>query len=221
MKSYEQEMINVLKVLNDAGALEHVVVSGSWAMFFYKFIFEDFNPRVETTDLDFYLPSPKKASGDNITSRLLKCSYFRNNDYLTGKTMFLSSEGFSIEFLTIPDRTMSHTIDIKGMGVVAEALPKMAPAGWDYIQVKYEDLLVNVVSPMAFVLQKLLINNEREPEYKKEKDIDALSYVLSFIKASPKYSQLLKTSFDQYPKKWQKTIVNTAKKHQIDLGFAC
>ena len=135
--------------------------------------------------------------------------------------MFLSSEGFSIEFLTIPDRTMSHTIDIKGMGVVAEALPKMAPAGWDYIQVKYEDLLVNVVSPMAFVLQKLLINNEREPEYKKEKDIDALSYVLSFIKASPKYSQLLKTSFDQYPKKWQKTIVNTAKKHQIDLGFAC
>ena len=60
MKSYEQEMINVLKVLNDASALEHVIVSGSWAMFFYTFIFEGFNARVETTDLDFYLPNPKK-----------------------------------------------------------------------------------------------------------------------------------------------------------------
>ena len=219
MKSYENEMINVLKTLDDAGALKHVVVSGSWAMFFYKLIFEGFSPRVETTDLDFYLPNPKKAIGDNLTSRFLKLSYIRNNDYLTGKTMFLSSDGFSIEFLTIPDRTMSHTINVKGMDLVAEALPKMEPAGWDYIQVKYENMLVNVASPMAFVLQKLLINNERTPEYKKEKDLEALTYVLHFIKLSPKYSELLKASFDLYPKKWQKTIIATAKANNIDLGI--
>ena len=217
MKSYENEMLKILRVLNDAGALKHVVVSGSWAMFFYKILFENFVPRVETTDLDFYLPNPKKATGDNITKRLLQHSYIRNNDYITGKTMFLSDNGFSIEFLTIPDRTMSPTINIKGMDVVAEALPKMAPAGWDYIQVEYDGLTVNVVSPVSFVLQKLLINKERKPDYKKEKDIDALTYVLSFIKLSDKYRNSLKASFNQYPGKWKKAILETAKERDIDL----
>ena len=39
MKSYESEMLNVLKVFDEAGALEHVIVSGSWAMYFYQQIF--------------------------------------------------------------------------------------------------------------------------------------------------------------------------------------
>ena len=217
MKSYENEMIKVLKTLNEANALPYLVISGSWATYFYKYVFENFIPRTETTDLDLYLPNPKRVKSESITSKLMTQKYYRRDDYMTGKTTFMSEEGFSIEFLTVPDRTMSKTIKVSGLDVVAEALPKMAPAGWDYIQVEYENMTVNVVSPVSFVLQKLLINKERQPEYKREKDIDAVKYVLSFVKASQKYSDSLKMSLEQYPKKWKKTILDTASANEIEL----
>lgn len=66
MPEYEFEMRAVMKALNASGALPHCIVMGSWAMYFYKTIFEDFRPRVETTDLDMYLPSPKSATAENL-----------------------------------------------------------------------------------------------------------------------------------------------------------
>ena len=217
MKSYEQEMIKVLHAFDDSGALPFVVVSGSWSMFFYRQLFENFVPRVETTDLDLFLPNPKKAKADRIGEKLKAISYIKNSDYLTGKTMFLSDEGFSIEFLTIPDRTMKNTIEIPGMLVVAEALPKMAPAGWNYVQVRFDNMLVNVTSPVSFVLQKLLINSERKSDYKKEKDLDAIKYVLSYVKLSNKFSKELSDSLETYPKKWRKIIIETATNNGIEL----
>ncbi len=183
MNNYENELINILNALQESKAIKHVVVAGSWAMYFYKKIFDNFVPRVETTDLDLYLPNPKKATGENLSSILLKYSYVKDSDYISGKTMFRSENaGFTIEFLTVPDRTMSNTLKSPGLNVVAEALPKMAPAGWNYITVDFNGLKVNVVSPVSFVLQKLLINNERKSEYKKLKDLDAIKYVLGFVK---------------------------------------
>ena len=101
---------------------------------------------------------------------------------------------------------MNNVVVIKACNIGAEALPKMAPAGWNYITVDFSGLSINVASPVSFVLQKLLINNERKPEYKKEKDIDAIKYVLGFIKTSKKYSEELATSLESYPKRWKKTI---------------
>ena len=198
-------MHNVLNALHEANALKDIIITGSWAMYFYKQIFDDFIPRVETTDLDLYLPNPKKASGNDLPAKLSNYSYIRHNDYITGKTMFLSEEGFSIEFLTLPDRNMTPTIEVKGLNVVAEALPKMAPAGWNYVQIEYNGLTVNIVSPVSFVLQKLLINKERKPENKKEKDIDAVKYVLTYINASHKYSEELKQSLQEYPKEMEES----------------
>ena len=217
MKSYEEEMINVLEALNQSSALPYVVISGSWSMYFYKLIFEDFIPRVETTDLDLFLPTPKKAKSDNLVSNLRKISYIKKSDYLTGKTMFLSENGFSIEFLTTPDRTMSPTLEISGMSIVAEALPKMAPAGWNYIQISFKNMEINVTSPVSFVLQKLLIHNERKSDYKKEKDLEAIKYVLGFVKLSKKYHSELIDSLETYPKKWKKVIIENAKSLNIEL----
>lgn len=217
MKNYEKEMINVIRALDESQALKHVVITGSWALYFYSNIFNGFVPRTETTDLDLYLPNPKKAIGENLSTKMRQYTYKKNNDYLTGKTTFLSEDGFSVEFLVVPDRTMSNTIKIEGLDVVAEALPKTAPLGWNSISVCFENWMINIVSPVSFVLQKLLINKERKPEYKKIKDIDAVIYVLGFIKASKKYQEELVASFETYPKKWKKTILETAKENRINL----
>lgn len=219
MPEYEEEMRTVMKALNEAGALPHCIVTGSWAMYFYKSLFEDFHPRVETTDLDMYLPNPKSATAENLPMRLRELSYIRSDDTMTGKTTFLSSNGFEIEFLTVPDRTMSPVLRVQGMSIGAEALPKMAPIGWNYVELAWEGMKVKVASPASFIIQKLLINEERKPEWKKEKDLDAVRYVLLYVKASRKYYDELRESILSAPRKWKKAIIDTATKNGIELGL--
>lgn len=36
MKNYEKEMLKVLNALNEAQALQDIVVAGSWSMYFYE-----------------------------------------------------------------------------------------------------------------------------------------------------------------------------------------
>lgn len=217
MIEYENEMIKIISALKEGNFLSHCVISGSWCMYFYTYIFEEFIPPIATTDLDLFLPSVSKIKDSNLTKILADLDYLREDDCLSGKTKFYSKDGFEIEFLTLPNRTMSNVVKIKANNIGAEALPKMAPAGWNYIQVDFNGLTINVASPVSFVLQKLLINNERKDEYKKQKDLDAIKYVLRFIKASNKYSKELKDSLDTYPKKWKKTILETASNNGIDL----
>ena len=217
MNAHEKEMINILEALDKGGILTQCIVSGSWCMFFYKYIFEDFLLPVATTDIDIFLPNINKIKKTKVTKALLELDYLRDDDCLTGKTKFTSKSGFELEFLTIPDKTMNNVLIIKGESIGAEALPKMAPAGWNYIQVPLQDLIVNVVSPVSFVLQKLLINKERKDEYKKNKDLEAIKYVLGFIKMSAKYSKELEESLSTYPKKWKKRILETAEENNITL----
>jgi len=172
-----------------------------------------------TTDLDMYLPNAKTAMAESLTDGLRKLSYLRKDDSLTGKTTFISQNGFEIEFLTVPDRTMSPVVRVKGFSIGAEALPKMAPIGWNYIEIEWEGLKIKVASPASFILQKLLINDERKPDWKKEKDIDAVRYVLEYVLASPKYSFELKETLNSSPPKWRKAILNTANKYNINLGI--
>lgn len=218
MVGYEKEMFDVLKALDESGALKYCIVAGSWAMWFYKRLFTGFVPRIETTDLDLYLPNPKATQGIGLGGSLRKRSYIQSDDTLTGKTTFVSASGFEIEFLTTPDRTMKGVLRIPGLSIGAEALAKMAPIGWNYIEVEECGLSVKVASPVSFVLQKLLINSERKPETKKEKDLDAVRYVLSFVRASKKYMEELESSLAMAPKKWRKAITETAFAHEIDLS---
>ena len=87
-----------------------------------------------------------------MPARLRELSYIRSEDSLTGKTAFVSSNGFEIEFLTIPDRTMSSVVRVPGMAIGAEALPKMAPIGWNYVEVQWEGMTIRVASPSSFII---------------------------------------------------------------------
>lgn len=62
-------------------------------------------------------------------------------------------------------------------------------------------------------------NLEKYEKIIKEKDIDAVKYVLTYINASHKYSEELKQSIQEYPKKWKKAIIETAEKYNIDLDL--
>lgn len=205
MVKYEKEMLDVIDALSKSNLLDNCIITGSWAMYFYKIIFENFIPPVATTDLDIFFPSVKRIQKGNIVNRLLELDYLRDDDSFTGKTRFFSKEGFEIEFLTLPDKTMSSTVKIKSIGISAEALPKMEPIIWNYISVDFESYRVNIPSPSSFCLQKLLINKDRR-EDKRIKDIDAVRYVLDYVVASKKYKNEFIESFNAAPKKWRRII---------------
>lgn len=137
MAKYENKMLEIIDALNKSGLLKNCIISGSWAMFFYKEIFEEFIPPIATTDFDIFLPSVSKIKESNINKLLIDLDYLRDDDCLTGKTKYFSKDGFEIEFLTVPDRSMNNVIIIHSIGIGAEALPKMKVAEWNYITVKY------------------------------------------------------------------------------------
>ena len=210
MVRFENKMLDIIEALHKSGLLKNCIISGSWAMFFYKEIFEGFIPPIATTDFDIFLPSVSKIKEGNINKLLIDLDYLRDDDSLTGKTKYYSKDGFEIEFLTVPDRTMNSVIRINSIGIGAEALPKMKVAEWNYITVKYNGYDVNVPSPASYCLQKLLINKERS-EAKKAKDIDAVKYILRYVVASVKYKEEFIESFNSAPKKWKKAIQETIK----------
>ena len=214
MIKYEKEMNNILSALNESGMLSQCIISGSWAMYFYQQIFEGFVPPIATTDFDLFLPKASKIKNNNISKLLIDLDYIREDDYMTGKTRYYSKDGFEIEFLTLPDRTMNKVIIIPSIGIGAEALPKMAIAQWNYVTVDYNSLKVNIPSPASYCLQKLLINKERSV-LKQEKDIDSIKYVLTFVNASQKYSQEFVESFESAPKKWKKAIKEIIDKYNL------
>ena len=125
MIEFENKMLDIIDALHRSGLLKDCIISGSWAMFFYKEIFEDFVPPIATTDFDIFLPSVSKIKANNINKLLIDLDYLRDDDSLTGKTKYFSKDGFEIEFLTVPDRTLEHVIKIPAIGIGAEALPKM------------------------------------------------------------------------------------------------
>ena len=184
-------------------------------MFFYKEIFEGFIPPIATTDFDIFLPNVSRIKEGNINKLLIDLDYLRDDDSLTGKTRYFSKDGFEIELLTVPDRTMSTVIKIHSIGIGAEALPKMKVAEWNYITIKYNGYDINIPSPASYCLQKLLINKERT-EIKKAKDIDAVKYILRYVVASPKYKEEFIESFSSAPKKWKKTIKETFETNGLD-----
>ena len=216
MISFEKEMKDIIESLHKSGLLSNCIIAGSWAMYFYKELFEGFIPPVATTDFDIFLPNVSKIKEGNITELLFELNYIRRDDCLTGKTKYYSKDGFEIEFLTLPDRTMSNVIKIKSINIGVEALPKIKPIMWNYITVMFDGMPVNIPSPASFCLQKLLINRERNAD-KKQKDIDAIKYVWSYIKLSPKYKAEFFESLSNAPKKWQKAIVSTINEYNLDI----
>ncbi len=214
MVKFEEKMLEIIGALDESNLLKDCIISGSWAMFFYKEIFEGFIPPIATTDFDIFLPSVSKIKSGNINKLLIDLDYLRDDDSLTGKTKYFSKDGFEIEFLTLPDRSMNSVIRIKAIGIGAEALPKMKIAAWNFITVKYDRYNVNVPSPASYCLQKLLINKERS-EDKQIKDIDAVRYILSYIAVSKKYKDEFIESYKSAPKKWKKAIKETLESNDL------
>lgn len=213
--NYEEELIEIIRAFHNAGILENVIVIGSWATYFYSFLFENFSPTIRTTDLDFYVPELKNIKVSNTVGNALQSlNYDHIIDTLTNKSRFISPKGFEIEFLTKLRRDNVSVLKIDSLGVNVETLSTLDIFTNHYLDLVFNDISLKVASPSAYVIQKLLINEKRSME-KAKKDIESIREVAEIISLDKKATIELKTIFLHLNKKKQRQITGLVKANDI------
>lgn len=212
----EKNLKLILETLDNEGILKNVILVGSWSLLFYEKIFNSFEPELKTRDVDFYVPDIKKIKEkNNVIESFRLINFDISQDCLTNRSYFYSPDGFEVEFITKLTRDNLPSVKLGNTQIYAESISYVDIFNGNYIEMDYYGTKVNVVSPVTFVLQKLLINSARQD--KSDKDISAVKNVLGHVKTSRKFSDELLEQYGSLPRKWRDKINQSAKENGIDL----
>lgn len=118
-------LFKVLRILEDKGVLKHLVVAGSWCIYFYKFYFRKRKPiaSLRTRDVDFLIPDPKSLkTGIDLPEILKSFGFIVDHRGEYGFIRLVHPELF-IEFL-VPERGkgFNKAFPLPQLGLNAQAL---------------------------------------------------------------------------------------------------
>lgn len=173
---YEQrrQLLKLLKMFSDNGLSEHLILIGSWAEYFYMEaeILPDYEAAIRTLDVDFLVKNLKKPNPPlNIIGLAKEEGFLVDEDCLTGVTRLLSADGFEIEFLIAQKGKGDNPYLKTNLGITAQALRHLDVLKDNIISVDYMGISVNVPTPEAFVLHKMIINEERKDKIEKDRQV--------------------------------------------------
>ncbi len=173
---YEQrrQLLKLLKMFSDNGLSEHLVLIGSWAEYFYMEaeLLPDYEAAIRTLDIDFLVKNLKKPNPPlNIIGLAKEEGFLVDEDCLTGVTRLLSADGFEIEFLIAQKGKGDNPYLKTNLGITAQALRHLDVLKDNIIPVDYMGISVNVPAPEAFVLHKMIINEERKDKIEKDRQV--------------------------------------------------
>jgi len=204
-----------IEVFDKEGLLPFVMLIGSWAEYIYQFYFKsDFMSNLKTRDVDFLfrnLNIPKRKI--ELSKALEEKGFVYREDYLTGVGKFSKENFLEIEFITrVLGKGERAYEKIPSIGVKAEGLRAVNILADYPLTFKCRGYDIVVPEPEAYVMQKLIINTTRNPEDKKEKDIQAIRQLLKHInknRVHEIYSRLTKAQ--------KQTVDTVSKAHFIDI----
>jgi hypothetical protein len=161
-KSQFNLCIEVLRRLDRAGILQHIVLAGSWCTLFYQDWFSqvDYAPALRTRDL--VLPKPAKIIGHTDVAELLK-----DLGFIVG---FTGSQGYIrlehpeliVEFLVAErGRPSEKPFALPQLGLNAQALRFLDYLTANPITVMVQDFCLTVPHPARFALHKLVVSTRR------------------------------------------------------------
>jgi predicted nucleotidyltransferase len=214
MKDNREILKEILNVLKEEELLDNIILVGSWAVYFYHEIFANFDLSIRTTDIDFYVPIPSNFKDKfGIIQSFRAINYDVRMDTLTNKVVFFSPDEFELEFITGLTRQQLSTVRLGNTPIYAESLPYFNLYNDKPLNHSFEGMTIRLASPGAYVLQKLLILHLRNK--KTSKDVESLTYVLTYIIHQPKLLEDLKSMAKVLSKKAKRTITKNAKTFQI------
>lgn len=203
---YEQrrQLLKLLKMFSDNGFAEHLILIGSWAEYFYMEaeILPDYVAEIRTLDVDFLVKNLKKPNPSVSIIGLAKDEgFFIDEDCLTGVMRLLSADGFEVEFLIAQKGKGDNPYMKTNLGITAQALRHLSVLKENTITVDYMGVLVNVPTPEAFVLHKMIINSERKDKLEKDR-----------LVINRMYGHLEKSRFEELREKLTKKEQKTKEK---------
>jgi hypothetical protein len=203
--------VEVLRRLDKAGILKHIILVGSWCTLFYRSYFADtkYYTVLKTRDIDFLFPHPEAIKARVDIAELLK-----DIGFVIG---FSGSKGYIrmehpqliIEFLVVEKgRGSDKPYPLSKLGVNAQPLRFLDMLASNTISAKVEDLLITLPHPANFVLHKLLILKRRPRQHKLEKDKIAALQILEALLAKG-HQDYVRKVFHSLPGGWQRRIQRT------------
>ena len=210
--------LSVLRRLETAGVLRHVVLVGSWCMVLYREYFRGVGElsAVRTRDMDFLVPVTGKMDPKVDVPTLLKDLGFIVGFRGDQGAMMLEHPELMIEFLVAEHGRGSEKLKyLPELGMNAQPLRFMDIAASKTVLLHFGDVAVTVPHPAAFVLHKLLVVPRRREAEKKEKDLASALAVLELLETKgdlPLVHQVLAT----FPPAWKKTILRVLQDNGAD-----
>ncbi len=212
-------VINILRELNEKEVLNELVLIGSWVQIFYNNYFKDidYKPVVKTLDIDFLIAHPTLIKKNiDIPGLLKKFNFIERLNLNTGWAKYVHPD-LDLEFLTPKLGRGTEDIKyIKQLNVNAVSLRYLNLISDYTMKAKYEDVVVTVPEPPAFVLHKLIVCDRRLKATKREKDLETAARIGELIVKNKKRKQRLIEIYNDFPKGWQKTIHKLLKEHGMN-----
>jgi len=211
------EAINVFK---STGALPYVMIIGSWAEYLYTYIFtEGYEPNVRTRDVDCFYPNIRKPDERiYITKVFSEYGFEYQEDSFTRVGRFIKENLLEISFLS---RTMGSEQNgprkIEAFQIYSEGMRDVNILEKYPMHVTANDYDIVVPEPAVFIIQKLLVYNNRKPEYKREKDIVAINELLPCILKTELHTRRLHLIFDALTDKEKKRVQEVCAERRIVL----
>ncbi|MDD4146559.1 MAG: GSU2403 family nucleotidyltransferase fold protein [Clostridia bacterium] len=189
---------DTIKTLDENGILPYLVLVGSWAEYLYEAVYyKGYNSYLKTKDMDFLIPNINKPKSKfNLAEVLVESGYIQDIDYLTGVTKFYKDGVIELEFLATVKGSGEKTIyEVQTLGIKVEGLRHIDFLSDNSFVLLANDLYIRVPYPQAYLLHKLMINEQRQG-YKKEKDINAVKNLLFYLKENPQEHNFLKMLYE-------------------------
>lgn len=210
--------LKVLKIFNKADLLKHIILIGSWSIYFYKNYFnsESYSTFIRTRDIDFLIPFPFRLNKDIEVFKLIE-----NLGFVVGHKgikgyIELKHPDLTIEFL-VPERGRGtdEPYKIPRLGINALSLRYLDFLASNTIVIKFDDLRIRLPHPAAYALHKFIIFKRRSKIDKHDRDIEgALRVFRELIKSNEHIA--IKHVFAKMHSKWQKTVIKNLESIEED-----
>ena len=207
-KEQIHEFKKTINTFKECNLLNYIVIIGSWAVYLYKYYFNnaDYKSGIKTRDIDILYPNinkPKLKDKIDIKKKLLDIGYVTDVDKTTEVTRFYKDGEIELEFLVQEKGSgdqKSYTID--PISIRAEGLRHLDVLIDNLIIVKIEeDIEIRIPHPAAMIWHKLIINHSRRDNYKKEKDLRTIDTLLSYLMNNEIDKMKIKSIYAQLNKK--------------------
>jgi len=171
MKNNKSLFWDTIRIFSQNDILTYVILIGSWVEYIYEVsnYFKSFKASLKTKDVDFLIKNIRKPNYKiNIVSILEKEGYLVDIDYISEIFKFYKDKDLEIEFLVREiGKGQSEPYDVISFGIKAEGLRNTDILVNNVLCLKVRNFYINVPTPQAYVLQKMIISDQRKIKLKK------------------------------------------------------